>query len=396
MRFLVSACLLGSPCKYNGGDNYNLAVERFLAGKEYMPICPEVDGGLPTPRAASEIQGGTGFDVLSGRARVETKSGRDVSAEFTKGANQAVLAARDFGARAAILKERSPSCGVRAIYRGDFSGVTCAGSGVSAAALAEQGLLLLSEENLPGEEFIVDYVSVTEKIVSWLQEKVNSAGAEGCVLGLSGGIDSAVVAALAKKAFPEKTIAVILPVESRSEDVQDAWLVARELDLQAREINLDKIFHNLVDAIEGGKPSMQPGNLAVANVKPRLRMISLYYLAARNNCLVVGTGNKSEIITGFFTKYGDGGVDLEPIGELVKTQVYELAKYLGIPEKIIAREPTAGLWPGQTDEAELGFTYRQLDEYILSGSTDADATIKIRETIRRSRHKQEMPPTCPL
>lgn len=396
MRFVVSACLLGCPCKYNGGDNYNPAVERFLAGKEYVSICPEVDGGLPTPRAASEIQGGTGYDVLSGLARVVTKSGRDVRSEFKKGANQAVLAARDFGARAAILKERSPSCGVRAIYRGDFSGVTCAGSGVSAAALAQEGLLLFSEKNLPGEGLVVDYRYVTEKIVSWLQERVNSAGAAGCVLGLSGGIDSAVVAALAKKAFPEKTIAVILPVESSSEDVQDAWLVARELNLQAREINLDKIFHEFIDTIEGGRPDEQPGNLAVANVKPRLRMISLYYLAARNNCLVIGTGNKSEIVTGFFTKYGDGGVDLEPIGELVKTQVYELANYLGIPDRIITKEPTAGLWPGQTDEAELGFTYRQLDEYILSGNTDADAIIKIREAIRRSRHKLELPPTCPL
>ena len=136
--------------------------------------------------------------------------------------------------------------------------------------------------------------------------------------------------------------------------------------------------------------------MAAANIKPRLRMAALYYLAAKSNCLVVGTGNKSEIITGFFTKYGDAGVDLEPIGALVKHQVWELARFLQLPEKIIEKRPSAGLMPGLTDEDELGFSYRQLDEYILSGTTDADAVEKIERAVLRSRHKQEMPPVCPL
>jgi len=254
---------------------------------------------------------------------------------------------------------------------------------------------LFSEESIPGEDFIVDYAIVTEKIVAWLQEKVNSAGAKGCVVGLSGGIDSAVVAALAKRAFPETTLAVMLPVESSSQDVEDAWLVARQLGLDAVMYNLDTAFKVLVESIEVSQ-DLPGDNLAVANVKPRLRMISLYYLAARNNYLVIGTGNKSEMVTGFFTKYGDGGVDLEPIGELVKAQVYELARHLGIPKTIIDKVPSAGLWPGQTDEDELGFSYRQLDEYIISGSTDSDVTDRIKEVIRRARHKQELPPTCPL
>jgi len=396
MRFVVSACLLGCNCKYSGGNNQNPDVLNFLRGKDFIPICPEEDGGLPTPRAPAEIVGGVGAGVLDGLAVVHSKDGRDVGPFYLNGARAAVQAARDFGAGAALLKERSPSCGVRMVYSGDFSGNIINGQGVTAAALAREGLLLFSEEALPGEESALDNNLITEKIVAWLQEKVRAAGAKGCVLGLSGGIDSAVVAALAKKAFPDNTLAVILPVESNPADVDDAWLVANALAVNTVEIKLDGVFRALLSALEAGSQDLPAANLAVANIKPRLRMLSLYYQAARHNYLVIGTGNKSEIVTGFFTKYGDSGVDLEPIGELVKAQVYDLARYLGIPEKIIAKAPTAGLWPGQTDEQELGFTYRQLDEYILSGTTDPDVLDRIKEVIIKSRHKQELPPTCPL
>lgn len=394
MRFVVSACLLGRNCKYNGGNNCNAAVLKFLADKEYIPVCPEVDGGLPVPRPAAEIQGGDGRRVLDGGAAVLTRAGADVTRHFRAGAAAAVRAARDFGAAAAVLKERSPSCGVRSIYSGDFSGAVQAGCGVAAAALAEAGLLLFSEESLPEEGLCVDYELITGKIVYWLREKVTAAGARGCVLGLSGGVDSAVVAALAQRAFPDDTLAVILPVQSSAEDVEDAWLVAKTLGLKCVEINLDAAYSALLAAVEKKAPAAD--DLAAANVKPRLRMTVLYYLAAKHNYLVTGTSNKSELVTGFFTKYGDGGVDLEPIGELVKTQVYQLARHLGIPDKIIAKVPTAGLWPGQSDEQELGFTYRQLDEYILSGTTDAAAEDKIQAAIARARHKLEMPPVCPL
>lgn len=395
MRFIVSACLLGCNCKYSGGNNDNPAVRSFLSGREYITICPEVDGGLPTPRAASEIRGGTGLDVVLGRARVLTRAGVDVSSQFIEGAKQAVATARAFGAAAALLKERSPSCGVRWIYNGDYDGTVKPGAGVTATALAESGLLLFSEESIPGEDLAVDYARITEKIVTWLQQKVKDAGAQGCVLGLSGGIDSAVVAALAKRAFPDNTLTVILPVESSQEDVEDGWLLAREMNLETIEINLNQAFSALVEVADGAG-ERKGDKLAVANIKPRMRMTTLYYLAAKHNYLVIGTGNKSELVTGFFTKYGDGGVDLDPIGELVKAQVFELARYLGIPERIIEKTPTAGLWPGQTDEDEFGFTYRQLDEYILSGSTDVEVIHKIEEVIRRARHKQELPPVCPL
>ncbi|MGI6363843.1 MAG: NAD(+) synthase [Bacillota bacterium] len=394
MRFVVSACLLGCCCKYNGESNRNETVMAFLKGKDYIVVCPEVEGGLAVPREPSEIIGGSGLQVLQGCASVLTRSGKDVSAIFRRGGRIAVDKALEFGARAAILKERSPSCGIRSVYDGSFQGSVVPGRGVAAAALASAGLLLFSEEALPEEGLMVDYQEVTAKIVAWLKEKVSAAGAKGCVLGLSGGIDSAVVAALAQKAYPQDTLAVILPVESSPEDVEDAWLVARHLGLRAVEINLESVYHSFLAAFNTREPA--GADLAAANIKPRLRMAALYYLAAKSNCLVVGTGNKSEIITGFFTKYGDAGVDLEPIGALVKHQVWELARFLQLPEKIIEKRPSAGLMPGLTDEDELGFSYRQLDEYILSGTTDADAVEKIERAVLRSRHKQEMPPVCPL
>lgn len=402
MRFLVSACLLGCPCKYSGGDNSNPEVKKFLVGKQYRTICPEVAGGLSVPRDAAEIVGGDGAAVLAGHGSVITKRGKDVSANYRAGAEAALALARNYGARAAILKTRSPSCGHGAIYDGGFSGGLTPGDGVTGAALAAAGLLIFSEEALPKEGLAVDYQGVAEKISAWLKEKVTGAGAQGCVLGLSGGIDSAVVAALAQQAFPGDVLAAILPVGSESADVEDAWLVARHLGLETVEINLDEAYAGFLKAVESGvseggdRLPAESMVLARSNIKPRLRMAALYYLAACRRYLVVGTGNKSEIVTGFFTKHGDAAVDLEPIGALVKTQVWELARHLQLPARIIEKKPSAGLWPGQEDESELGFSYRQLDQYILSGATDADVLARIERAIRLSRHKQEMPPVCPL
>ncbi|MTI94281.1 MAG: NAD(+) synthase [Firmicutes bacterium] len=395
-RVLVSACLLGEKCKYNGGDNYSTAVVRFLEDKEVLAICPEEAGGLPTPRPASEIYCGSGEDVLAGQSRVLTREGADVTTAFITGAKHAVCKARELNAEAALLKERSPSCGVRQIYDGSFSGTAGRGQGVTAAALAREGLELFSEEYLPWEGLAVDYGLVTEKIVSWLREKVAEAKCRGAVVGLSGGIDSAVTAALIKRAFGSECLAAIMPIESSSVDLEDAWAVARKLEIETTVIDLEAAYRSLVTAAEPGGLELGPDNLALANVKPRLRMTTLYYLAARNNYLVAGTGNKSELFTGFFTKYGDGGVDLEPIGDLVKIQVQELARHLGIPEQVISKTPSAGLWPGQTDEGELGFTYAQLDEYILTGATDPEAEPKIRDLNSKVQHKLTQPPICYL
>ena len=131
--------------------------------------------------------------------------------------------------------------------------------------------------------------------------------------------------------------------------------------------------------------------LAASNIKPRLRMITLYYYAKLYNYIVVGTGNRSELEVGYFTKYGDGGVDILPLGGLVKTQVWELAKHLGVPDVIIRKPPSAGLWTGQTDESELGITYKQLDEVILTGKGDKRVIDEVNRLRAVNSHKMRMP-----
>ena len=226
-------------------------------------------------------------------------------------------------------------------------------------------------------------------LVSWIDKQVLESGSKGGLVGLSGGIDSAVVAALLKKAFPKNSLAVIMPCNSSEEDNEYARLVSNSINIETLEYDLSMAFENMVATISAGKTQ---NKLALSNIKPRLRMTTLYYLAAKMNYLVVGTGNKSEIMVGYFTKYGDAGVDIEPLGNMYKHQVYQLARHLNLPEEIIKRPPTAGLWANQTDEDELGITYEELDKYLYAGQgTEQTANIAQR-LIKTSEHKRKMPP----
>jgi NAD+ synthase len=281
------------------------------------------------------------------------------------------------------------------IYDGSFSGTVIPGAGVTGAALAQKGIQVYTEENLPWGWSNMDYQQITEKLVDWLKLKAQEAGATGYVVGLSGGVDSAVTAALIKRAFPDNALGVIIPIESADQDREDALLVAESVGLEVIQTELSGVFTTLLDTLEPGI-HLPKDNLAAANIKPRLRMLALYYFAARRGALVAGTGNKSELVSGFFTKYGDGAVDVEPLGELVKTEIWELAAHLGIPQWIIDRVPTAGLWPDQTDEGELGFSYQELDEYIRTGKTSSQAQAKIEVLAQKIQHKLEPPPVCPL
>ncbi|MDK2835564.1 MAG: synthase [Thermosediminibacterales bacterium] len=229
----------------------------------------------------------------------------------------------------------------------------------------------------------------SQRIIQWIKEKVEDAGAKGCVFGLSGGIDSAVVAGLCKRAFPEGVLGLIMPCHSNPIDEKMALLAAEEFEIPVEKIVLDETFDTLMKAFKSN-PSER--SLAVANIKPRLRMLTLYYFASKNNFLVIGTGNKSELTVGYFTKYGDSGVDLLPLGNLVKTQVRELAKYLGVPKDIIQRPPTAGLWEGQTDESEMGITYEELDKYILTGQGEERVKMIVDSMNKKSEHKRKLPP----
>lgn len=227
-----------------------------------------------------------------------------------------------------------------------------------------------------------------ENIVEWLREQIQNAGAKGIVFGLSGGIDSAVVAALAKKAFPGESLGVIMPINSNPQDEKDAMLVASTFELDTTTVDLAPVYQSFLKALsfEG------ENNLARVNLKPRLRMMTLYYFAQEMGYLVCGTSNKSELEVGYFTKHGDSGVDLLPIADFVKNEVRELAKALGVPSEVILKAPSAGLWENQTDEKEMGFSYDVLDNYILTGEGPEDIVERIQRMNRNSEHKRTYPP----
>jgi NAD+ synthase len=232
----------------------------------------------------------------------------------------------------------------------------------------------------------------TDKIVEWLREKVDAAGAKGFVFGLSGGIDSCLVAALTQRACPDKIMGLIMPCHSNSEDREHALLMAKSFSIPVTEVDLAPVFDQLLNQLSVRKEEDVYKQLSLANIKSRLRMNVLYYYASNLSYLVAGTGNRSEQFVGYFTKHGDSGVDLLPIGHLVKKQVWEISSYLGIPKEIIEKPPSAGFWPGQTDEGEMGFTYEQLDRYILTGEGDEEVKEKIIKMHQNSEHKRRTPP----
>lgn len=226
---------------------------------------------------------------------------------------------------------------------------------------------------------------VCNEAVDWIRDRVKSAGAKGVVLGMSGGIDSAVVAALVKRAFPDNCLCVTMPCYSDPVDAAHAKLAADAVGIEMKTVVLNDAFDTMKKLVEAKETDPK---LAIANIKSRLRMITLYYYAGANNYLVAGTGNRSELTIGYFTKYGDGGSDMLPIASFVKKEVRELAKHLGIPEEIITKPPTAGLWENQTDETEMGMTYEQLDNYILTGEAEDLVKNKVDTMYARSEHKR--------
>jgi len=237
---------------------------------------------------------------------------------------------------------------------------------------------------------------LADKLTLWIKEEVQKAGAQGAVVGLSGGIDSSCVAALCKRAFPDHVLGVIMPCYSNPQDAEDAKLVAETLSVPYEEVVLNEPFDWFVRRFTGQDYDLHSCDLAIANIKPRLRMITLYYLAARHNYLVVGTSNRAELVVGHYTKYGDGGVDLLPIANLVKCQVKELARELGIPRRIIDKAPSAGLWFGHCDEQEMGVTYKDLDRYILTGEAPEPVKKTIQTLEKKRAHKRYMPPIPPM
>ncbi|HJH28801.1 MAG TPA: NAD+ synthase [Methanosarcinaceae archaeon] len=255
----------------------------------------------------------------------------------------------------------------------------------------------------------MDFEKAKETIVDFIRIKTQEAKVNSAVIGLSGGIDSALTAYLTVEALGhENVLGVHLPELNitPAEDVLDATEVADRLNIELKTIDMSEILSSFMYSIpesDGANP------LTNGNLKARIRMSILYYYANLSNRMVIGTGNKTEIMLGYYTKYGDGGVDIEPIGDLYKTEVMELSRMVGVPEGIITKPPTAGLWVGQTDEEELGISYVVVDkllEMLIDGKdpeyiqdilgVSGEQMDSIIQRISANIHKGQAPPIAVL
>lgn len=251
----------------------------------------------------------------------------------------------------------------------------------------------------------VDYDYIANRIIGFISSYARDAGASGAVIGLSGGVDSSVTAALSVKALgADNVIGVIMPSTATPRlDVDDARRLAQMLGIKYYEVPVDGVR----DAITKAIPIFSPSDrLANGNILPRARMTILYYFANRFNMMVMGTGDKSEILIGYFTKYGDGGVDLLPIGDVYKGQVRRLGMALGVPQDIAMKPSSPRLWEGQTAEGELGISYDDVDvilhalvdlrmapeEAIKATGKPESAVMAVWRRVINSEHKRRMPP----
>jgi len=228
-------------------------------------------------------------------------------------------------------------------------------------------------------------------IQDWVKERVEQAGAMGAILGLSGGIDSSVLAVLLKRAFGANMLALIMPCHSDTEDLLHAKLLSEKFDIKSSVLDITKVYDDYINEVS---KLCEISILAKANTKSRLRMVTLYAVGHSKNYLVCGTSNKSEFTIGYFTKYGDSGSDLLPVADLLKREIYDLAEYLDIPKEIIEKPPSAGLWKGQTDENEIGLSYAVIDRFIATGEADTADAKKINFMNTLSAHKRSAPPIC--
>lgn len=251
----------------------------------------------------------------------------------------------------------------------------------------------------------LDVETTTENIKTFIKNKVDESNAEGIIVGLSGGIDSTVTAFLASETIgKERVFGVVMPsITTPTEDKVHGTDIAKLLGIEYKEIAIDSLLNDILNVCGASNTN----DLAIGNLKARIRMVILYYFANTKNYIVGGTGNRSELLIGYFTKYGDGAVDMEPIGDLYKTEVRQIAKYLGVPDEIITKPPRAGLWDNQTDEDEIGLSYESLDSVLYSYvdlNMDAEEIAKktnvsladverIIAMVKNNAHKIEVPAT---
>jgi len=235
-----------------------------------------------------------------------------------------------------------------------------------------------------------DYKAETEKRVAFIRKQLEESGASGIVFGNSGGKDSVLTGILCKMACDD-TVGLIMPCTSDcnyGEDMTDAMMISGLYKIETRKVDLTKTAETLIKALSAASNIT---TAAEVNIAPRLRMTALYAVAATEGRLVAGTGNKSERHLGYFTKWGDGAFDFNPIADLTVTEIYKFLTHLDVPKRIIDKAPSAGLYDGQTDEGEMGITYKAIDEYLQSGKCAPEDMEKIANFHRISAHKRNPP-----
>lgn len=233
-----------------------------------------------------------------------------------------------------------------------------------------------------------NYKDEFESRVKFIKSVLSDSGAKGIVFGNSGGKDSALVGILCKAAC-KNTVGIIMPCAVKrnyDEDAADAEKVAEQYGIETRTVDLASIKDTAIKTI---KNITELNNMAINNMTPRIRMFTLYAIAASENRLVAGTGNRSEAYVGYFTKWGDGACDFNPIADLTVTEIYEFLHYLKAPQNIIDKAPSAALSDGQTDENEMGVTYEELDLYIVGNKIDEKKSTIIKRLHKASEHKRK-------
>lgn len=231
-----------------------------------------------------------------------------------------------------------------------------------------------------------NYEKKIETIVNFIKKYLEESKAKGIVFGVSGGIDSALVGAIASKYFKDNHLALTMNINNSQKDVLDARLVISHFNLNHTDVDLENVYKEFCKVV----PNVEMG---LGNLKARIRMSVLYSYGVKHNYLVVGTSNADEFITGYFTKYGDSGSDIMPLVNLTKNSVYECAKLLNVPNEIIIKKPTAGLFENQTDENDLKVSYSTIDNYLEGKVIDQKDKERIEYLKSISEHKRNFPPS---
>ena len=234
-----------------------------------------------------------------------------------------------------------------------------------------------------------NYEAETKQRIDFIRSLIESTGANGIVYGNSGGKDSALAGILCKMAC-ENTVALIMPCGSKRNyetDKSDAEKIGQKYDIPTRFVDLSEARNEMIRVIGENTPL---NDSAMANIAPRLRMAALYAVAASESRLVAGTGNRSEGYMGYFTKWGDGAFDFNPIADLTVSEIFEFLRFLDVPDFIVDKAPSAGLFDGQTDESEMGVAYRSIDEFLLIGRVNERDGAIVGRFHKSSEHKRKM------